>query len=536
MAARNLADLVRAAADAHPSKPALVAAEATVTWGELDALVDRAAGGLHAAGLSAADRVAILLPNSIEFAVAYFGALRGGFVAVPLNTAYTASELSFQLADSAAQTVVTDAEHAERLADVAADALVVVDGAADDWQRLLAAGGVAPAGAGAGSEDLAVLLYTSGTSGRPRGAMLTHRALLANLDQLVAIDPPVVDADDRVLLVLPLFHVYGLNSGLGLVAKAGSTGVLTRRFDAVDTLALVHDQQVSCIVGAPPMYVAWSMLPDLGESLSSVRLALSGAASLPPEVLTAVLELSGRHIFEGYGLTETAPVLTTTLCSPVAKPGSVGRPLPGVEVKILDDSEAEVDEHDPGELLVRGANLFSGYWPNGEGGPDEDGWFRTGDIAYADSDGDLYLVDRAKDLIIVSGFNVYPREVEDVLRQHEAVEDVAVIGAPDVHTGETVTALVVRRGTATTGADELIDFAAGRLARFKCPTVIEFVDVLPHSITGKVSKGRLRAAAKQSASEGQSAAAKQSASEGQSAAAKQSASEGQSAAPADDGA
>jgi long-chain acyl-CoA synthetase len=300
-----------------------------------------------------------------------------------------------------------------------------------------------------------------------------------------------------VLLVLPLFHVYGLNSGLGLVARAGSTGVLARRFDPVETLALVREQQVTCIVGAPPMYVAWSTTPDLGESLASVRLALSGAAPLSPAVLTAVLEASGRHIFEGYGLTETAPVLTSTLCSPVAKPGSVGRPVPGVEVKILDDSEEEVDEHDPGELIVRGANMFSGYWPDGEGGPDDDGWFRTGDIAYADFEGDLYLVDRTRELILVSGFNVYPREVEDVLGGHDGVQEVAVIGVPHPQTGETVKALVVRQPGATVSADELIDYAATRLARFKCPTVVEFVDSLPHSLTGKVSKGQLRAAAEQ---------------------------------------
>jgi long-chain acyl-CoA synthetase len=495
MAAQNLADLVRESASAHPAKEALVDGDDSVTWAELDALVDRAAAGFRAAGCAPRDRVGILLPNSVEFATAYFGALRGGFVAVPLNTAYTAAELSFQVTDAVMTLVVTDAEHATLLLDLAREALVVVGADTGSWEQLLAAGDAGSPASDAGGEDLALLLYTSGTSGRPRGAMLNHRALIANLDQLVAIEPPVVDADDRVLLVLPLFHVYGLNAGLGLVARAGSTGVLARRFDPVETLSLVRDQQVTVIVGAPPMYVAWSTVPDLGENLATVRLALSGAAPLPPAVLSGVLEASGRHIFEGYGLTETAPVLTSTLCSPFAKPGSVGRPLPGVEVKILDDSEEEVDEHDPGELIVRGDNLFSGYWPDGEGGPDEDGWFRTGDIAYADSDGDLYLVDRTRELILVSGFNVYPREVEDVILTHEAAEEVAVIGVPHPQTGETVKALVVLRPGASVSADELVDFAATRLARFKCPTVIEFVHSLPHSLTGKVSKGQLRAAA-----------------------------------------
>jgi long-chain acyl-CoA synthetase len=277
-----------------------------------------------------------------------------------------------------------------------------------------------------------------------------------------------------------------------MVAKAGSTGVIARRFDPVETLALVRDQKVSCIVGAPPMYLSWAMLPDLRESLAPVRLALSGAAPLPPAVLASVREASGQQIYEGYGLTETAPVLTTTLCSSTPKPGSVGRPIPGVGTKILNHAEDEVDEHDPGELVVNGDNLFSGYWPNGEGGPDSDGWFRTGDVAYADEDGDFFLVDRTRELILVSGFNVYPREVEDVLRDHDEVEEVAVIGAPHPYTGETVKALVVLRPGATADADTLIDYAAAKLARFKCPTAVEFVDHLPHSLTGKVAKGRLR--------------------------------------------
>jgi long-chain acyl-CoA synthetase len=505
MAAHNLADLVREAAVADPAKAALIDAGRTVTWSELDGLVDDAAKGFRAAGCSPGDRIGILLPNCVEFVVAYFGALRGGLVAVPLNTAYTAHELSVQLRDAASVFVVTDAEHAALLAASTSDVLVVVGAESNSWEQMVAAGAASSddASSGAGGEDLALLLYTSGTSGRPRGAMLSHRALLANLDQLVAIHPPVVSVDDRVLLVLPLFHVYGLNAGLGLVAKAGSTGVLARRFEAVETLALVRDQQVSCIVGAPPMYVAWSMLPELGDGLTSVRLALSGAAPLPATVLSSVLESSGHHIFEGYGLTETAPVLTSTLCSPVAKPGSVGRPIPGVEVKILNDSEEEVDEHDPGELIVRGDNLFSGYWPDGAGGPDDEGWFRTGDIAYADSEGDLYLVDRTRELILVSGFNVYPREIEDVLRTHEAVEEVAVVGVPHLYTGETVKALVVLRPGASASPNQLIDYAAARLARFKCPTVIEFVGSLPHSLTGKVSKGQLREAASELAELGE---------------------------------
>jgi long-chain acyl-CoA synthetase len=497
VASSNLADLVREAAATSPDKTALVSRSATVTWGELDREVSRCAAGLVAAGHATGSRVGILLPNSVEFAVVYFGILRAGLVAVPLNTGYTANELGYQLSDSGVGLVITDAERADVLRDAQEATALVVDTADGGWQQLLdAAEGLAAPEAPTGGEDLAVLLYTSGTSGRPRGAMLSHRALLANLDQLASIDPPVVAADDRVLLVLPLFHVYGLNAGLGMVAKTGATGVLAERFDPVETLALVREQHVSGLLGAPPMYVAWSMLPDLGDSLSSVRVALSGAAPLPAAVLSAVLEASGHHVFEGYGLTETAPVLTTTLCSQVAKPASVGRPVPGVELRI--DAEVDIDEdddeseEDPGEVVVRGANLFSGYWPDGAGGPDEEGWFRTGDIGYLDDDGDLFLVDRTKDLIIVSGFNVYPREVEEALLAHPDVAEVAAIGVPHPYTGETVKALVVVRAGSSPSAEDLIDYAAGRIARFKCPTAVEFVDELPHSLAGKVARGRLR--------------------------------------------
>jgi long-chain acyl-CoA synthetase len=492
MSARSLAELVRTAAAENPDKPALLHRDTTVTWGELDALVDAAAAGLHARVPGHGERVGILLPNSVGFVVAYFAVLRAGLVAVPFNTAYTPPELDHQILDAGTALVVTDAEHEGLLDSVPADQVVVMGSRERSWDDLLAAGVADEVGDAPGGEDLALLLYTSGTTGAPRGAMLTHRALLANLEQLARIEPKVVSGDDIVLLVLPLFHVYGLNAGLGQVAWAGATAVLADRFDPVETLALVHDRHVSNIVGAPPMFVAWSMLPDLEESLASVRLAVSGAAPLPPAVLSHVLESTGHHIFEGYGLTETAPVLTSTLCSEVAKPGSVGRPIPGIESKILDDDGDEVDEDDPGEFVVRGPNLFSGYWPDGAGGPGADGWFRTGDIAYADTDGDLYLVDRIKELILVSGFNVYPREVEQVLETHPDVHEVAVIGVAHPYTGETVKALVVPRRGTSPSAEELIEHAARRLARFKCPTSVELVDQLPHSLSGKVAKGRLR--------------------------------------------
>ncbi len=443
------------------------------------------------------------LGNTPDFPIAYFGALRAGLVVVPLNTGYTRDELQRALSDSGARALVVR-RAAVQTAQVLSGALdtlehVLVTGldsaapGVQTWDAVLARGrGSGRVEPQSGGEDLAVLLYTSGTSGRPKGAMLPHRALLTNLEQGSRIDPPVVSMDDVVLLVLPLFHVYGLNGGLGAVAYHAATGLLVERFDPVETLAEVHRHEVTNLLGAPPMFVAWSMLPDVGDAFSGVRLALSGGAPLPAAVLNRVLDVTGHHVFEGYGLTETAPVLTTTLLSEVAKPSSIGRAVPGVELKLVDESGEPVEEGDPGEIVARGGNLFLGYWPDGEGGPDADGWWATGDVAFVDQDGDLHLVDRRKEMVLVSGFNVYPREVEDVLVAHPDIDEAAVLGIAHPYTGESVKALVVLRRGARLAAEDVIAHCARSLARFKCPTTVEFVDELPHSATGKVSKGRLR--------------------------------------------
>ncbi len=481
----NLSDLVRAAAKARPDKAALVFHDAVTTWAALDQQVDAVAHGLTALGLTPGDRVAVHLGNTPDFPATYFGVLRAGLVALPVNTGYTADELRHVFADSGAALVVTASSTAD-LVRTATNGPVVEAGAEP------LRGDSSPYTPVGGGEDLAVVLYTSGTSGRPKGAMLTHRALLANLEQTARIEPPAVSADDVVLLVLPLFHVFGLNAALGAVAYHGATGVLTERFDPVETLELIRRHEVSQVVGAPPMYVAWSLLPDVGDAFATVRLALSGAAPLPAAVLHRVLDVTGHHVFEGYGLTETAPVLTSTLMSEVAKPGSIGRPVPGVELRLIDEKGKPVEEGDPGEICVRGANLFSGYWPDGAEGPDGDGWFATGDVAVIDADGDLYLVDRRRELILVSGFNVYPREIEDVIATLEGVTEVAVLGIDHPYTGESVKALVVRDPGSSLSADDVIAHCGRSLARFKCPTAVTFVEELPHSATGKVSKGRLR--------------------------------------------
>ncbi len=498
-AAPRLDDLVRDAARAHPDKAAFLDRDLTLTWAQTDAQIDRCAAGLRALGLEVGDRVALQVGNTLEFPVAYFGILRAGLVAVPANTGYTRDELRHLVADSGARALITSraaADDAEAVREQAPslEHVVLVGGSGPGSLEALLAGSAPVPGSADGGEQIAVVLYTSGTSGTPRGAMLSHRALRANLDQCAEIDPPVVAPDDVVLLVLPLFHVYGLNGALGLVAHQAATGVLVERFDPVETLEQVRRCEVTALVGAPPMYVAWSMLPDLGDAFSSVRLALSGAAPLPATVLHRMLDTSGHHVFEGYGLTETAPVLTTTLRSEVAKAGSVGRPIPGVEMRLVDEEGRAVDDGDPGEVVVRGDNLFSGYWPDGIDGPDEQGWFATGDIGVLDDDGDLHLIDRRREMVLVSGFNVYPREVEQVLTGHPDVVEAAVLGLPHPYTGESVKALVVLRPGARLSAEEVIAHCSRSLARFKCPTSVEFVASLPQTATGKVSKGKLRAA------------------------------------------
>jgi len=445
-----------------------------------------------------------VLSNTPAFVAAYFGVLRAGLVAVPVNTGYTARETARLLDDADVRVVlVEEATAATVTTAVGESGRRVLD--ETRWQALLdGAAGSGPVEPPTDGEDLAVLMFTSGTSGRPKGAMLSHRALLANLDQCSRIEPTPMTPDDVVLVVLPLFHIYGLNAALGMVARTAATAVLVERFDARETLDLVRRCGVTNIPGAPPMYIAWVQAGDeadgrgavdLRAALGGVRLLASGASPLPPAVLEQLRTSTGLVISEGYGLTETAPVVTSTLGSGRVKQGSVGRAIPGVVVRLVDESGADVAEDDAGEIWVRGDNLFSGYWPDGSGGPDDGGWYATGDLGYLDEDGDLFLVGRRKELVLVSGFNVYPREIEEALAEHPHVAESAVIGVPHPHTGEAVKAYVVARPGAELTAADVTRHCEERLARFKRPTIVEIVDELPHSVTGKVAKGRLRAEA-----------------------------------------
>jgi long-chain acyl-CoA synthetase len=538
--AGNVADLVAAASARGADHPALVepGRGLVLSWAAVDAAVTGEADRLSAAGVRTGDRVLIRLGHGARYCVALFGALRAGAIVVPVGTHSTERELTAIVADCTPSVLVAEP------GDSAVAAVVSAGGAAPDARVLeppdLTAGGPAASATGraavGGGEDIAVLGYTSGTTGVPRGVRLSHRALLANRVQTAQLRPIPVSPADRVLLNLPLFHIYGLGAGLLQVCWAGATGVLVDRVEPGELVEVVRAERVTALAGVPSMYRALLELPHqrLRDSLVSVRLCTAGGAPLAPVLLRAFQDATGLDLFEGYGLTETGPVLTTTMVGGRSKPGSVGQPLPagpgvaGVELRLVDagdppasmpldgagggrevrrddgpndsdddpndfDDDPDDEQPDTGLVSVRGPNLFSGYWPDGAGGPDADGWFRTSDVGYLDADGDLHLVARATDLVIVNGFNVYPREVEQVLLEHPSVREAAVFGVPDPRTGETVKAVLVRRPGAELTVEQVREHCATRLARFKIPTSVEFADRLPRSATGKITRVSLRA-------------------------------------------
>ncbi|WP_435742859.1 class I adenylate-forming enzyme family protein [Nocardioides sp. SYSU DS0663] len=503
---QDLTDLVALAAEEHPDKLAVVEAGGrSVTWQQLEDEVGRVATGLARAGVVGGHRVLLALGNRIEFVTTYLGVLRAQAVAVPVNPGSTSGELARMLADSAARVVVADG------GTVAAVRAALGDPAGPEAAPRVYVVGAAPATGEHPHEELrarppvavpplrdpeklAALLYTSGTSGRPRAAMLTHRALLANIEQVAAVEPPMIHGDDVVLGVLPLFHVYGLNAVLGGVLRHRAKLVLVDRFDPEGTLGLIDDEACSVVPVAPPVFAHWRHLDGLADALRPVRLVLSGSAPLAAETVEEFTRATGVPVHQGYGLTEASPVVTSTLCSTDPQPGAVGAPLPGIGLRLVDADGRPVETGDPGEIEVRGANLFSGYWPDGSDGPGEDGWWSTGDVGLRDAAGDLVLVDRVREMVVVSGFNVFPHEVEDVLREVPEVTEAAVIGVPDDVTGEAVVAYVVPSPGAAASAVEAaaVRCCEERLAPYKRPTRVEVVAELPLTVTGKVQKGRLR--------------------------------------------
>ena len=496
----NLAHLI----DDHPAdRVALISRGLPTTYGELRAQVAAMRRALGALGIVRGDRVAVACGNGVHFVVSYLAALGVGAVVVPLNPTSPAPELERELAVVTPKVIVLEPVAAATWqgidAAIAATIphVIVTEGQAIEgavaFDTLLEGGGDALAIADVRVDDLAVLIFTSGTAGAPRAAMLSHGNLLANLAQAQTAREKILPTD-VIYCVLPLHHIFGLNVVLGLSLQLGATVVLAQRFDPATALDTIAERGVTIVPGAPPMWVSWSMFADApADSLSTVRLAFSGAAKLPELAASRVREHFGLTVSEGYGLTEAAPSVTSASGMP-ARPGSIGKVLDGIEIRLVDEQGDDVLRGDSGEIWLRGPNIFQGYLGDAEATARAltvDGWLRTGDIAVSDDDGYLYLVDRAKDLIIVSGFNVYPAEVEEVLAEHPGVAEVAVVGVPHPHSGEAVKAYVVAEAGVHLDEEQLIAHCADNLARYKCPNKILFVDELPRGLSGKLLRREL---------------------------------------------
>ncbi len=495
----NLASIL----DGHDAdRTALIFRNKPVTYGELRDEVDRLRGGLASVGVGEGDRVVLLCGNSPHFVTAYFATLGLGAVAVPLNPLSPAPELEPEIDKVGAKVVVIEKTstptwlHVDRERVPSVETVITGDPnhVPDDaitMDELLEHEPVDRVEVD--QDQLAALMFTSGTAGHPRAAMLTHGNLRASLEQSNSAEDRPAEGD-VIYSVLPLFHIFGLNIVMTLGLSVGSSLVLVQRFDPLTAAETIKGREVTVVPGAPSMWTAFAHFDELeADTFATVRLALSGASKLPVAVAEKMLERFGVTIYEGYGLTETSPTCTSSVGSEV-RFGSVGRALDGVEIRLVSETGGDALVGDAGEIWVRGDNVFAGYYQDADATDSvltEDGWLKTGDMATVDDDGYLYLVDRAKDLVIVSGFNVYPAEVEDVLAEHPEVEEAAVVGVPHPHTGEAVKAFVVTTEDADVDEDALIEYSLDHLARYKCPSKVMFVDELPRNASGKLVRRQL---------------------------------------------
>ena len=504
----NLATMLRESAQAHPDKPCCRAGGRSVGYAELDAVSGRVAANLLAAGLVRGDKVAVQLPNVPEFLQAYFGILKAGLVMVPLNPLLKAAEITHQLLDAQVRLLITFDACAPEARKAAAGI--------DDLTLCLVGGGEPESGetafaslcalapevdaddvrdiAATDADDTAVIIYTSGTTGRPKGAELTHFQLFMNCTTAGAVFG--VRDDDVSLAVLPFFHVFGLSSLVNVTVRYGGTLSLVPRFDIGQVVDAMEEHGVSVFVGVPTMFHALQQADTAGRDLSRFRVACSGGAAMPEALMSAFEERFGVAVLEGYGLSETASTATMNPSAEDRRHLSIGKPIWGVEARIVDGDGNELPpgaEH-IGEILLRGHNVMKGYYRNPAATAEalRHGWLHTGDLAYRDRDGFLFVVDRVKDLVIRGGFNVYPREVEEVLYGHPAVAEAAVVGRPDERLGEEVVAVVSLRPGAAATAEELIAFCRDRLAGYKCPREVRFLPELPKNATGKLLKRELR--------------------------------------------
>ena len=503
----TLADVLAVGLSLGPDRAAIYFDDRTITYRDLDRAANRVANSLIALGVKPGDRVAVHLENRPEFVEIYQGVMRTGATMVPTNVMYTAEELSHILGDSGAKVVFVRADLAPKITHVRATlpdlcAIVAVGGRGAegtlDHETLKSDAPETRPQVAVDKHDVAFIQYTSGTTGKPKGALVSHANVLAVIDNMMDL-PGLSGAreDDVMLLVLPLFHAYALNLAINRAFLGMTPFVLVSRFDAGRVMSLMERHRVTTFYGAPPMYFGFVNTPGLDKyDVSSLRQAFSGAAPLPVVILERFKARTGVEICEGYGLSETAPTLCSNAAGPVNKPGTVGPAIPGVEIRLVDDQDRDVAPGEVGELIARGPNVFRGYWKREAESAEalRGGWFHTGDLARIDADGYYTIVDRKKDMVLVSGFNVYPIEVENVLLRHPKILDAAVIGVPDEYQGESVKAVLVLRPGQSLEQTEVTDYCREHLAAYKVPRHVEVRTDLPKSPTGKVLKRELRKA------------------------------------------
>ncbi len=502
----NLAVMLAEARAGHPDKPLCHIGQSSFSYAQVDEISGRIATSLRHLGVGRGDKVAVQLPNLPQFLFAYFGILKAGAVMVPLNPLLRAREVSYHLQDSQARLLVTFENFAEEAVRGAHDIdgleVYVVNLPGSDqrpdgtkhFDELYFAddtGEIEPTNA----DDTAVIIYTSGTTGKPKGAELTHFQLFMNCT--VAGELFEFRDDDVGLAVLPLFHVFGLSSVLNVTVRFGGSLVLVPRFDAKTVVDELAHHRCTIFSGVPTMYYALLQADTEGHDLSAIRVAVSGGAAIPGEVIRAFEEkFPGVVVLEGYGLSETASTTTFNINAEQRKVLSIGKPIWGVEVRVVDENGDELPSgsDNVGEIVIRGHNVMKGYYNKPEATAEafRNGWFHTGDLAYRDEDGYFFIVDRKKDLVIRGGYNVYPREIEEVLFDHPGIAAAAVIGKPDDKLGQEVLAFVVAKEGASLTPDEVIAHCKERLAAYKYPRDVRIIDELPTGPTGKILKKELR--------------------------------------------
>src|SRR5215469_11857917 len=491
----NLFALLEQATADHPDHDAVRMDDLVLTYAELCDAAGRMSTLLAAHGVEPGDRVGIMLPNVPAFPIAFYGALAAGAIVVPMNPLLKSREVGYYLSDSGARVVLAwhtaAAEAAKGATDAGAEAIGIET---PDMTGLLDGHAAAQERSARADDDDAVILYTSGTTGRPKGAELTHAGLVRNAE-LTARTLLKNKPDDVMMGCLPLFHVFGLTCALNATIIGGGTLTLLPRFDPAKALEIIERDRVTIFEGVPTMYAAMLHLPSADAAqTATLRVCVSGGASLPVEILRGFEDKFGCIILEGYGLSETSPVASFNHPDKVRKPGSVGTPVEGVELRLVGNDGAAVPAGEVGEIAIRGHNVMKGYWGRPEATAEAipDGWFRTGDLARVDEDGYYFIVDRKKELIIRGGYNVYPREIEEVLHEHPAVAEAAVIGIPHDSLGEEVGAAVALKPGAAATPEELRAFAKERVAAYKYPRHVWLVTALPKGPTGKILRRAVR--------------------------------------------